>query len=150
MKSGIAIGACVLIAVACGVDRGSVKKADTGVAVAAGSAPAEEPSHETFALGTSVTPSGAVAENAISENVSQGSEVYVSVDVRSASAAQTIEVRWVDPQGRVLRRDARHVPQDAQWVPFSSGRTSQWPRGTHRAVILIDGRTVSEKPFAVL
>ncbi|HVE72254.1 MAG TPA: hypothetical protein VNI54_12870 [Thermoanaerobaculia bacterium] len=150
MKVEIALGACVVfaVAVACGADRGTVKKADSGVAAAA--AIAEEPSQETFALGTSVTPSGAVPANATSDNVVRGGEVYVSVDVRSSSTEQTIEVRWVDPNGRVLHRDARHVREDAEWVPFSSGRTSQWSRGTHRAVILIDGRTVTEKSFAVL
>jgi len=91
-----------------------------------------------------------VPEQASAETFIRGGEVYLSVDVRSASTDQTIEVKWIDPQGRVLHRDARHVPQEAQYVPFSSGETSRWPRGPHRAVVLIDGRTVSQKTFAVL
>lgn len=147
MRSGLALGALLLFAVGCGVDRGDGTPAVTGVAAAATT---EEPSPETFAIGTAVSASGAVPEQATGETFIRGGEVYLSVDVRSASTEQTIEVKWIDPSGRVLRRDARHVPLDAQYVPFSSGTTSRWPRGPHRAVILIDGRTVSEKTFAVL
>jgi pyruvate/2-oxoglutarate dehydrogenase complex dihydrolipoamide acyltransferase (E2) component len=144
----IAMVASVCVAVGCGVDRGSGAKADSSARVA--TTAADEPSPETFALGTAVTPTGAVAQSAASDTVLRGGEVYLSVDVRSASTEHVIEVRWVDPAGRVLRRDARQVHDDAQWVPFSSGGTSRWSPGPHRAVILIDGRTVSEKSFAVL
>jgi pyruvate/2-oxoglutarate dehydrogenase complex dihydrolipoamide acyltransferase (E2) component len=146
LRSGIALVAVLLFAVGCGVERGE------GTAMNAGAAAAgtEEPAPETFALGTAVSASGAVPQDASAETFIRGGEVYLSVDVRSASTDQTIEVKWIDPHGRVLRSDERHVPQEAQYVPFSSGATSRWPRGPHRAVILIDGRTVSEKTFAVL
>jgi hypothetical protein len=111
---------------------------------------AMEPSHETFALGTAVTPSGAVAQQSAGDNFIRGGEVFVSVDVGGASSDQTVEVQWVSPEGRVLRRDERHATQGMRYLPFSSGRTSNWPRGDHRAVIRIDGRTVSQKAFALL
>ena len=146
MRSGIALAAFLLFAAACGVDRGSGKTTNATVATAS----AEEPSPETFALGTAVSASGAVPQQASGETFLRGGEVFLSVNVQSASTDQTIEVKWIDPNGRVLRHDARRAEQGALYVPFSSGATSRWPRGPHRAVILIDGRTVSEKQFAVL
>ena len=137
--------ALLLLAVGCGVDRG-----DGTVTNAAVTAATEEPSRDTFALGTAVTANGAIPQQAAGETFIRGGEVYLSVNVESASTDQTIEVKWIDPQGRVLHHDARHVPQDVQYVPFSSGATSRWPTGAHRAVVLIDGRTVSEKQFAVM
>jgi len=147
LRSGIALGALLLLAVGCGVDRGSGKTTSTAVAVAG---VVEEPSRETFALGTAVSANGAVPQQATGETFIRGGEVFLSVDVQSASTEQTIEVRWIDPSGRVLHRDARRAPGGARYVPFSSGATAQWPVGPHRAVVLIDGRTVSEKLFAVI
>ncbi len=151
MRSGIALVACLLAAVGCGVDRRSTKAAKADVAAeASASASAEEATHETFAIGTAVSADGAVPQQASAESFVRGGEVYLSVDVQSASTDQTIEVKWLDPAGHVLRRDARRAPHGARYVPFSSGKTSRWPRGGHRAVILIDGRAVSEKPFSMM
>lgn len=111
---------------------------------------AMEPSRETFALGTAVTPSGAVAQQSAGDNFIRGGEVFLSVDVGGASSDQTVEVRWVDSQGRVLHRDERHATQGMRYLPFSSGRTADWPPGEHHAVVRIDGRTVSQKSFALL
>ena len=146
MRPGIALAVLLLFAVACGVDRGSGNPTNAAVATAS----VEQPSPETFALGTAVSASGAVPQQASGETFIRGGEVFLSVNVQSASTDQTIEVKWIDPHGRVLRRDARRAEQGARYVPFSSGATSQWPPGPHRAVILIDGRTVSEKQFAVI
>jgi hypothetical protein len=146
LRSGIALAAFLLFAVACGVDRGSGKTTNASVEAAS----VEQPSPETFALGTAVSANGAVPQQASGETFLRGGEVFLSVDVRSASREQTIEVKWIDPEGHVLRRDARRAEPGTRYVPFSSGATSQWPRGPHRAVVLIDGRTVSEKLFAVM
>ncbi|HUR79860.1 MAG TPA: hypothetical protein VM733_03785 [Thermoanaerobaculia bacterium] len=131
------------------MDQPKAKAAKADVAANA-TALADEPSHETFAIGTAVSAIGAVPEQASAETFVRGGEVYLSVDVQSASTDQTIEVKWLDPSGRVLHRDARRAAHGARYVAFSSGKTSRWPTGPHRAVILIDGRTVSEKPFAVM
>jgi hypothetical protein len=128
------------------VDRRNTRAAKADVAAAS----AEEPSHETFAIGTAVSADGAVPKQAGAESFVRGGEVYLSVDVQGASTDQTIEVKWLAPNGQLLRRDARRAPHGTHYVPFSSGATSRWPRGRHRAVILIDGRAVSEKPFAVM
>lgn len=128
----------------CGVDRGSEK------AYVQSPVTQDEPAAETYALGTAVTPSGAVAAKSTGDNFIRGGEVYLSIDVSGASQAQTVEVRWTDPSGRVLRRDAREAARGTHYIPFSSGRTSNWPPGEHRAVIMIDGRRVSEKAFALL
>jgi hypothetical protein len=144
LKLKIAVAAFVpLLLVGC-VDHGSSKAVQQSLAVT------ESVSRETYALGTSLTPRGAVPAQAAGETFLRGGEVYLSVDVSSASTDQVVEVKWIDPEGQVLRRDARRAPQGTAYVPFSSGATTQWPRGTHRAVVLIDGRSVSEKTFTVM
>lgn len=130
----------------CGVDRGH----RPGRMAVREQSLAMEPSRETFALGTAVTPSGAVAQQSAGDNFIRGGEVFLSVDVSGASSDQTVEVQWIGPEGRVLHRDQRHVLQGAHYLSFSSGRTASWPPGDHRAVVLIDGRTVSQKAFALL
>lgn len=145
MRSGIAVAAFLLLAGGCAAEREEADPTDAGVAVAeAGTA-----SPETFALGTEVNAVGAVPETAAGEIFPRGGEVYLSVDASGASTDQDIEVKWVDAHGRVVHRDARRAPQGTGHVPFSSGATSTWPPGEHRAVVLIDGRRVTEKAFAL-
>lgn len=128
----------------CGVDRGAKK------AHVPSQPEQQEPAAETYALGTAVTASGAVAQVSIGDNFVRGGEVFLSIDVSGASSAQSVEVKWMDAAGRVLRTDAREARQGMHYLPFSSGRTTDWRPGEHRAVILIDGRQVSEKSFAML
>lgn len=148
MRSTIALAAVLLLSVGCGVDRGdgNAVQADATAAMTE----TDPPSPETFALGTELNATGAVPEDAAGETFVRGGEVFLSVDVRSASTDQTIEVKWIDPEGRVLRHDRRRAEQGTRHVPFSSGATARWKPGEHRAVIVIDGRRVSEKPFAVM
>lgn len=145
MKSGIAFTACLLLLIGCGAEREQSVTSNASV-----TAVEVQPSPETFALGTEVTATGAIPQQAAGETFIRGLEVFLSVDVSGASTDQTIEVKWVDPHGRVLRKDARRAPQGTEHVPFSSGATARWPRGEHRAVIVIDGRTVSQKEFVLL
>ena len=146
MRPGIALVAfALLLTIGCGAERDRVRTSDASVGVAE-----ETPSPETFALGTEVSASGAVPLQAAGETFIRGGEVFLSVDVRGATSEQTIEVKWLDPSGQVLRHDARRAPQGTHHVPFSSGQTKWWPRGEHRAVVLIDGRTVTEKQFGVI
>lgn len=114
--------------------------------------PAEvvEPSQETFALGSDLTPAGAVAKEATCEAFVRGGSVFLSVNVNGASNDQKIEVEWLDAKNHVMRTETRRVPGGTRYVAFSSGRTAGWSPGPHRVVIVIDGRTVSEKTFAVL
>lgn len=141
----MALAAFLLLAGGCAADRDADESSNAGVAVAeVGTA-----SPETFALGTEVNAVGAVPENAAGEIFPRGGEVYLSVDASGASSEQKIEVKWLDPHGRVLHHDARRAPQGTRHVPFSSGVTTSWPPGEHRAVVLIDGRRVTEKAFAV-
>ena len=72
------------------------------------------------------------------------------MDVKGASAAQKIEVRWVDAEGRTVSRQTQSVPAGARYAVFSSGRTAAWIRGEHRAVVVINGRVVSERLFAIM
>jgi len=107
-------------------------------------------SRETFALGSSLTSVGAVPISAASDTYLRGGEIFLSVNVAGASSTQLIEVKWLAPDGHVLRRDARDAGSGTKYVAFSSGQTDGWTPGPHRAVVLIDGRSVSEKAFALL
>lgn len=146
MKLRIAVAALLPLLVGCGVDRGSGKTLQQSAAAT----DAEVIAAETFALGTAVTSHGAVPQDAAGETFTRGDEVFLSVDLSGASTDPLVEVKWVDPSGKVIRRDVRHELKGAHHVPFSSGATARWMRGAHRAVVLIDGRAVSEKMFSLL
>lgn len=104
----------------------------------------------TYALGSEVMGDGAIPAVAASESFLKGHEVWLSVNVVSATAPQTIAVEWVDASGRVVRRDQRDVPVDRAFVPFSSGSTGGWPSGESRAIVIIDSRRVTELPFEIV
>ena len=108
------------------------------------------PARDLYALGTTVTREGAVPADSTGETFPRGGEVYLSVNVQGASVEQEIEVQWVAANGRVMRRDEVEVPKGSRWAAFSSGETQAWPAGEHRAVITINGRRVSERPFSLL
>jgi hypothetical protein len=108
------------------------------------------PARDIYALGTSVTGDGAVHADSTGETFRRGGEVYLSVNVEGASVEQEIEVQWVAPNGSVMHRDAVEVPKGSRWAAFSSGETEGWPAGEHRAVVTINGRRVSERPFSLM
>jgi hypothetical protein len=108
------------------------------------------PSRDVFALGTTVTNEGAVPADSTGETFPRGGEVYLSVNVEGASVEQEIAVSWVGPNGRVLHRHEVEVPKGSRWAAFSSGETHAWPAGEHRAVVTINGRRVSERPFSLM
>lgn len=143
MKLRIAVAAFLPL-IGCGVDRGN------GEAVQQSVATTESVSRETFALGTAVTPRGAMPQDAAGDSFIRGGEVFLSVNVSRASTDQLVEVKWLGPSGQVLHREERRAAQGTRYVPFSSGRTAEWQPGAHRAVVLIDGRRVSEKAFTVM
>ena len=145
MKLQIAVAALTpLLLWGCGVDRGRSNAVRQSIVVA------EKECRDPYALGTKVTARGAIADQAAGDAFLRGGEVFLSVDVSSASSDQLVEVKWVDPSGQVLHHDARRAPQGTRYVPFSSGATARWPLGAHRAVVLIDGRSVSERSFTVM
>jgi hypothetical protein len=141
----------MVIAAALPLLGGCVDRGNAAVATQKASAvEAEQPSRETYAIGTALTPQGAIPAQATGDSFLRGGEVFLSVDVAGATTEHQIEVRWMDAEGRVLRRDARRVGKGTDYVPFSSGPTSQWQNGAYRAVIVIDGRAVNEKAFQLL
>ena len=109
-----------------------------------------EPSRDTFALGADVTTTGAIPKDAEGESFTRGSEVYLSVDVSSASRPQEIAVIWLDARGREIKRQKRSVPPEAGYAPFSSGSTATWRAGSYRALVVIDGRRATEKAFELM
>lgn len=107
------------------------------------------PARETFALGTQLTAEGAVAEDAQSEEFKRGGPIYLSVDVAGRSTQHTIEVEW--RQGnRVVKKDVKAAVGSQPYVPFALGETHRWPAGRHQAVVIIDGRRVAIKDFALI
>ena len=109
-----------------------------------------DPSLETFALGADVTTTGSIPKDAEGETFTRGSEVYLSVDVRSASRSQEIAVIWLDNKGREIKRQKRDVPPEVRYAPFSSGSTATWRTGSYRALVVIDGRRATEKVFELM
>jgi hypothetical protein len=145
LKAWVAVTAFLPLLWGCEVDHGG-KVMEQNLAVT----DTENVSHETFALGTQVTSQGAVPQDAAGETFVRGGEVFLSVDLSGASTDPVVEVKWIGPEDELLRRDVRRARQGMHHVSFSSGATARWPPGTHRAVILIDGRSVSEKRFTVM
>ena len=136
--------AALLSSTACARSSGDTPKHQMSAAATA------EASPEVFAIGTALTATGAVAENSTSDSFRRGPELYVSVDVTSASTEQTIDVEWLDPRGTRVHAARRIVSRKNGYATFSSGPTHTWKPGEHRAVITIDGRRVSEKPFSLI
>ena len=144
MKSQLVVMAVVVLMAGCAGDRDAAARRQTA------SVETPEAAKETFALGSMVTPAGAVPQEAASESFHRGGEVFLSVDMASASSEQNIDVQWLDAQGRILRKETRKVPEGTHYAAFSSGREVAARPGRHRAVIIIDGRRVMEKPFSIL
>jgi hypothetical protein len=131
----------------CAVDRGGSNPPRLQQAAAAAEL---APSNRTFALGYDVNASGAVPADSIGDAFLRGNEVFLSVDMSGASNSQRVGVEWRDPAGTIVRKDSRQVAAGAKYVNFSSGRTGSWSRGRHSAVVIIDGRAVTEMPFVVM
>ena len=141
----------MVIAAALPLLAGCVDRGNAAVATREASAPEPEvSSREPYAMGTAVTPQGTIPAEAAGDSFLRGGEMFVSVDVSGATTQHQIEVRWVDAEGRVVHRVAREAVKGTGHVAFSSGPTREWQNGAYRAVIVIDGRAVNEKPFQLL
>lgn len=145
MRTPFAAALLVLFA-GCAVDTGS----STQYAQATATADAPDRSPETYALGSTLDVSGAVPRDAEAEAFGRGMDVFLSIDMASASTDQTIEVQWLDGAGRVIRRQTRHVPVGTPYAAFASGNNVTAIPGQRRALVVIDGRRVAEKAFRVL
>jgi hypothetical protein len=108
------------------------------------------PTHQMYALGTEITPEGAVSARSAGDSFVRGGEVYLSVNVTSATSPQKIEVEWRDADGNVTDREAQEVPSSARYVAFSAERTAEWTPGDHRVVVMIDGRKVTQLDFRMM
>ncbi len=106
-----------------------------------------DPAPETYAIGSTVTADGSVPKDAALDAFPRGRDVFLSVDVSGAHVDQAIEVKWIDPSGRVIRNEKRDVPVGAHYAAFSAPVSTS---GEHRAVVVINGRRVSEQTFRVL
>jgi hypothetical protein len=147
LRLQIAAIAALALAASCAGDRGGSDVKNTASAMVA--TETAEPSQETYALGSTVSASGAVPKEASGETFIQGGPVFLSINVDGASIDHQVEVQWVAPNGRALRHEERLVPRSADFVAFTTGSTDDWPVGQHRAIVVIDGRKVTEKRFVL-
>lgn len=108
-----------------------------------------QPAPETFALGTRVEASGAVAADAASESIARGTTMFLSVDLTGATAPERIQVTWTDAHGAVRARQTHVARRDMPYATFSSGSTSSWPFGRSSASVVIDDRRVAHRVFIV-
>ena len=109
-----------------------------------------DPAPETYALGVTVTADGSVPKDAAVDAFPRGRDVFLSIDVSGAHIEQTIEVKWLDAAGHVVRREIRNVPIGAQYAAFASGGDVTAAPGNHHTIVVINGRVVNEKTFRVL
>lgn len=140
MKSFPGVVAALCLLAACAADHPKPHQ-QTIVAEAVDAAP------ETYALGATLTADGAVPKDAVVDAFPRGRDVFLSIDVSGAHVDQAIEVKWIDPSGRVIRKETRNVPVGAHYAAFSAPVSAP---GRHRATVVINGRLVSEKNFSVL
>ena len=143
MKYLIVVGVGLSVLSGCGVQSKNRNVSSSAVAMTA-------PAKETFALGSELTADGAVTQEAATDEFKRGGEVFLSICTKGASTDQTIKVDWIDPAGRVIQSQTRIALRGVHYIAFSSGRTGGWRAGEHHAVVLIDGRRVSEKTFGLL
>ena len=143
MRTPLAAATLFALLACCAVDRGSPAQQTNATE-------APDPAPETYALGSMLDASGAVPKDAASEAFGRSGEVFLSVDVASASTDQTIEVEWLDAAGQVIRKEMRNVPVGTRYAAFSSGAAVTASAGQHRAVVIINGRRVTEKAFRIL
>ena len=104
----------------------------------------------TYAMGTAFTPDGAIAADSAGDAFRRGPEIYLAIDVASASVEQKIDVAWVDALGRVAHREMRVVPEGTRYARFATGDTSRWMPGPYRAIITINDRKVNETHFGLM
>ncbi|HEX6176744.1 MAG TPA: hypothetical protein VF057_00185 [Thermoanaerobaculia bacterium] len=141
----VVVGVVAMLSAGCVVDRGR-----PGAAERASAVEPVETAKDTYAIGATVTPQGAIPREALTEQFPRGGEVYLSINVTGASTDQEITVQWLRPDGKVIREDAMDAPEGTSFVAFSSGPTDQWQSGEHKAVVLINGRRVSERQFQLI
>ena len=145
LRFPVVVGVVVMLSAACVADRGR-----PGAASRATAAEPVATAKDTYAIGTTVTPQGAIPREALTEQFPRGGEVYLSINVAGASTSQEITVQWLRPDGKVIREDALEAPEGTAFVAFTSGPTNQWQPGEHKAVVLINGRRVSERNFQLI
>ena len=149
MRLWTAAAALILMA-GCTADRGDGRPDPPAQTASNQVTDASEPSSETFALGNHINPDGTLPAESAGEEFRRGGELFLSVNVTGASAEQQIAVEWRDARDRVIRKETKAVTRGTKHAAFSSGDTQSWAPGQHRAIVVINGRRVIEKPFVIL
>jgi hypothetical protein len=106
-----------------------------------------DPSQDLFALGTELTPVGAVADRSVTHEVEAGARLFLSVNVQGATVPQTVELVWYDARGKVVDAD-RRTSSNQPFLIFDR-TTNGWQKGTYKAEVFVNNRKVSEKLLKV-
>jgi hypothetical protein len=113
--------------------------------------PGPPPTH-TFApvsltLGSEVDAGGKIPVEARSEEFAPGAPVIAAVPVDRLPAGTQVRVRWVAPDGSIVAEEPQTVAAGPDHLTFRLSR--RLPLGAYRAEVVIDGRPVASRSFAV-
>lgn len=142
MKSRIAVAAVIAV-IGCARQQPNVVQARPPLVV-------ESPARDVYAIGTVLTPEGAVASSSVTDEIPRGGPLYLSVNVSGTSAPPVVEVVWHDPTGKILRQERKEARAQAPFVSFSSGDTAAWRAGRHLAEVFVNDRKVTERAVNLL
>jgi hypothetical protein len=103
-----------------------------------------------LSIGGEVDPRGAIAAEAAREEFEPGETVYVSMAVDDAPADAAVHVAFYDAGGQKVAEDEKKVPAGALHLYFDSGDTTNWPPGSYRVEITVDGEVVEERALTLV
>lgn len=102
------------------------------------------------ATGGEVDPRGAIAEGSAREGFRPGETIYVSMAVADAPTEAAVHVVFYGASGERVAEDEKKVPAAASFLYFDSGDTTNWPAGSYRVEIFVDGEVVEERALTLL
>jgi hypothetical protein len=98
-------------------------------------------------LGSEVDAAGEIPVEAQSEEFAPGQPVIAAVPVDSLPAGTQVQVRWIAPDGSVAAEGPQTVAAGPDHLTFRLSR--RLPPGAYAAEVVIDGRQVASRSFAV-
>lgn len=102
------------------------------------------------ATGGEVDPRGAIAEGSAREGFKPGETIYVSMAVGDAPTEAAVHVVFYGASGGRVAEDEKKVPAAAKFLYFDSGDTTNWPPGSYRVEITVDGEVVEERALTLV
>ena len=76
--------------------------------------------------------------------------IYASVRTTGTAPSATLVARWTFQDGQVVSEDSRSItPNGTAVTEFSVSKPDGFPAGNYKVEIMLDGRSVGTKDFAV-